>query len=187
VGKLIADTLLVQKRRPLGSLPKFYGSGIYALYYRGSFDVYQPIVGTETPIYLGKADPAQQQATTPTAQGTRLWGRLKDHRRSIDAALNLSLEDFECRFLVVKSAWQGTAEIYLIQHFMPVWNNEVGICYGFGKHGDDPKTRSNTRSPWDTLHPGRLWATKTGNVSYHLSDEQIEAQIAEHYQKYPPL
>ena len=79
VCRLIADTLLVQPRHPLESLPKFYGSGIYALYYKGPFDAYQPIVNTETPIYIGKADPAKHQATIPTEQGTRLWGRLKDH------------------------------------------------------------------------------------------------------------
>jgi hypothetical protein len=95
VGQLIADTLLVQPRHPVASLPKFYGSGIYALYYKGPFDAYRPIVKTETPIYIGKADPAQQQATTPTEQGTRLWGRLKDHRRSVEAARNLSLD--HCR------------------------------------------------------------------------------------------
>lgn len=186
VGKLIADTLLVQDRHPLESIPKFYGSGIYAIYYKGPFVAYQPIVGTETPIYIGKADPADPQATIPTEQGTRLWGRLNDHRRSIEAAQNLNVDEIECRFLVVKSAWQGTAEIYLIQRFLPVWNNELGICCGFGKHGDDPGTRSNTRSPWDTLHPGRAWATKSGNIPYHLSVEQIKAQIAEHYQKHPP-
>lgn len=186
VGKLIADTLLVQVRNPLRFIPKFYGSGIYSIYYKGHFDAYQPTVGTETPIYIGKADPADPQAITPIEQGTRLSGRLNDHRRSIKAAQNLSLDDFECRYVVVRSAWQGTAEIYLIQRFLPIWNNEVGICYGFGKHGDDPGTRSNTRSPWDTLHPGRVWATKSGNVPYHLSEEQIKAQIAEHYQIHPP-
>lgn len=186
VGKLIAETMLVQERHALGSIPKFYGSGIYAIYYKGPFDAYQPIIDTETPIYVGKADPANPQAMTPIEQGIRLWGRLNDHRKSIGAVNNLSMDDFECRFLVVKSAWQGTAEIYLIQRFMPVWNNEAGICYGFGKHGDDPGTRSNTRSPWDTLHPGRLWASKPGNVPYPLSVEQIKARIAEHYRKYLP-
>lgn len=187
VGRLIADTLLVQERHELGDIPKFYGSGIYALYYNGSFNAYQPIAKTETPIYLGKADPAESRAATPTEQGTRLWNRLNDHQRSIKPTDNLDVSDFECRFLVVRSAWQGTAEIYLIRRFMPIWNNEMKICYGFGKHGDDPGTRANTRSPWDTLHPGRKWALKPGNVPYHLTVKQIETQIAEHYKTHPPV
>ncbi|HZK66213.1 MAG TPA: DNA cytosine methyltransferase [Chloroflexota bacterium] len=67
-----------------------------------------------------------------------------------------------------------------------VWNNETKICYGFGKHGDDPLTRSNTRSPWDTLHPGRKWASTEGNKPYHLSPEEIAASITEHLRKNPP-
>ena len=180
VGQLIADTLLVQPRHPLESLPKFYGSGIYALYYKGPFDAYQPIVNTETPIYIGKADPAKHQATIPIEQGTRLWGRLKDHRRSVEAARTLSLDHFECRLLVVKSAWQRTAEIYLVRRFMPVWNNEVLICTVSGNTGTTRK---------HAAIPGRLgaWATKAGDVPHGLSVEQIKAQIAEHYEKYPPV
>lgn len=33
VGKLIAETLLVQDRHSLESTPKFHGSGVYAIYY----------------------------------------------------------------------------------------------------------------------------------------------------------
>lgn len=186
VGRLIADTLLAQERHPLAALPKFYGSGVYAIYYRGPFDAYAPIANADTPIYVGKADPADANAQTPTEQGIRLWNRLKDHRKSI-IATELAIDDFECRYLVVRSAWQGTAESYLIQRFMPVWNNEARVCYGFGKHGDDPETRSNTRSPWDTLHPGRPWATGSKNVPYHLSPEGIKAEITEHFKKHPAI
>jgi len=183
VGRLIADTLLVQDRHALNNVSRFYGSGIYAIYYSGKFPAYKPVSGSDTPLYVGKADPATSTAMTPVEQGQRLWSRLNDHRKSLQAATNLELEDFDCRYLVVKSAWQGTAETYLIDRFLPVWNNEVGICYGFGKHGDDPATRANTRSPWDTLHPGRTWATKEGNLPYKLTPKQIQAQILEHYKK----
>lgn len=43
--------------------------------------------------------------------------------------------------LVVQTGWQDSAENYLIELFEPIWNSEVNICFGFGKHGDDPKTR----------------------------------------------
>lgn len=180
IGKLIAETLLVQPRHELSQVSKFYGSGVYAIYYTGAFPAYDLITGTDKPIYVGKADPATSDAVSPSSQGITLWRRLQDHRKTISAAkTTLNIEDFECRFLVVKSAWQGTAESYLIDWFKPVWNNEVGICYGFGKHGDSAKTRSNTRSPWDTIHPGRKWAGK-GNKPNPLSSAQIAEMIVAH-------
>jgi hypothetical protein len=183
IGKLIADTLLVQPRHKLSEVSKFYGSGVYAIYYTGAFHAYDLITGTDKPIYVGKADPATSDAVSPSSQGIRLWRRLQDHRKTISAAtMTLDIRDFDCRFLVVKSAWQGTAETYLIDRFKPVWNNEVGICYGFGKHGDAAKTRSNTRSPWDTLHPGRRWAGK-GNKPNPLSAAKIAEKIVAHLKK----
>jgi len=152
VGQLIADTLLVQPRIALADVAaeKFYGSGVYAIYYKGDFDAYQPARGTETPLYIGKVDPKTPGAETVEEQGTKLYDRLRaDHARSVNDAENLDINDFECRYLVVKSAWQNTTETYLIARFKPIWNNEVGICYGIGKHGDSAKTRSNKRSPWE--------------------------------------
>lgn len=112
IGRLIAETLLTQGRHDLGSLPRFYGSGVFALYYTGDFPAYAPIRGADTPIYIGKADPALRGARTVVEQGSRLSRRLADHAKSIRAAQNLHLGDFECRYVVVKSAWQSTAEMY---------------------------------------------------------------------------
>lgn len=186
VGRLIAQTLLQQPRVNLTALRSFYGSGVYALYYRGNFPAYAPARGTETPLYVGKADPADTNAANPQQQGRTLSLRLGDHLKSITAAENLQADEFDARYLVVKSAWQGTAELYLIEHFKPIWNSEVKICYGFGKHGDSPLTRKNTRSPWDTLHPGRHWAGE-GNISYPLTSEQITEAVLKHYAANPPL
>jgi len=183
IGKLIAETLLIQPRHKLSELDQFYGSGVYAIYYRGRFPTYRLIAGTERPIYVGKADPASPNAISPSQQGTRLWGRLQDHRKTISSAITtLKVADFDCRFLVVTSAWQSTAETYLIDGFKPVWNSEVGICYGFGKHGDAATTRLNTRSPWDTLHPGRRWAGE-GNKPNPLSAAEISRKIIAHFKK----
>jgi len=186
VGRLIGETLIEQNRAPLDGLPKFYGSGVYSLYYNGKFKAYVPASGSDTPLYVGKADPAFSDARSPVEQGVKLWVRLGEHAKSIRSATNLDIADFECRYLVVKSAWQGTAEMYLINHFKPVWNNEVGICYGIGKHGDAAETRTNTRSPWDTVHPGRPWATKEGNRPNPLTAEQIIESILTHYKENPP-
>lgn len=186
VGRLIGETLIEQNRAPLDGLPKFYGSGVYSLYYNGQFPAYVPASGTDTPLYVGKADPAFSDARSPVEQGVKLWGRLGEHAKSIRSATNLDIAEFECRYLVVKSAWQGTAELYLINLFKPVWNNEVGICYGIGKHGDAAETRTNTRSPWDTIHPGRGWATREGNRPNPLTAEQIIEAILTHYTENPP-
>lgn len=180
IGRLIARTLLEQQRTALGKLEKFYGSGVYAVYYCGKFDAYSSISKTEIPIYVGKVDPKVPGAQTPEEQGIKLYDRLvKDHAKNIEKAQNLDLADFECRFLVVKSAWQNTAESYLIDWFKPVWNNEIKICYGFGKHGDKKETRDNTKSPWDTIHPGRSWAAD--HKPYSLSAAEIIQQIQNHY------
>ncbi len=189
IGQLIADTLLVQPRVPLAQVAsqKFYGSGVYAIYYKGDFDAYIPASGTETPLYVGKVDPKRPGAETVEQQGTKLYDRLHtDHARSLRAVENLNIDDFECRYLVVKSAWQNTAETYLINRFRPVWNSEVRICYGIGKHGDQASTRSNKRSPWDTLHPGRSWAWADGNVDNEKTPEQIKEEIRDHFREHPP-
>lgn len=187
IGELIGRTLLLQQAQPLSAVGKFYGSGVYAIYYRGGFPAYRPVSGTENPIYVGKADPATLNAITVQQQGNGLSTRLLDHKRSIGAVANIKLEDFDCRYLVVKSAWQETAENYLIALFKPIWNNELRICFGFGKHGDAAKTRANRRSPWDTLHPGRKWALGGANVPNEKSVDQILREIADHFAKYPPV
>ncbi|MFZ4695986.1 MAG: Eco29kI family restriction endonuclease [Verrucomicrobiia bacterium] len=189
IGELIARTLLIQPKRPLSGTGerRFYGSGVYAIYYRGDFHCYAPISGTENPIYVGKADPRSMHARTVEEQGTGLWTRLNDHKRSIGTAENLRLEDFDCRYLVVKSAWEETAENHLITYFKPVWNNEMEVCYGFGKHGDSGETRRNQRSPWDTLHSGRSWASAEKNVPNARSSREIAADIAKHFERHPPV
>ena len=186
IGRLIAETLLVQPRHQLTAVPRFWGSGVYALYYKGGFATYRPATDTETPLYVGKADLQTHGAISPVEQGDKLWSRLNDHKRSILKAENLDINDLECRYLVVKSAWQGTAQTYLIRWFAPVWNDEVGVCHGIGKHGDAAATRSNTRSPWDTLHPGRAWAWAEGNKPNPLSAAQIAERISAHYTAHPP-
>ena len=186
VGRLIAQRLLEQDRVPFSSLSKFYGSGVYAIYYCGDFLAYEPVRGSETPLYVGKVDPEIPTANSPRDQGTRLWTRLNDHLNSIEKARNLDTADFTCRHLVVKSAWQNMAETYLIDLFKPVWNKESRVCFGIGKHGDLPRKRSNTRSPWDTLHPGRDWAWREGNVANPKTKARILADIAKHFENNPP-
>jgi hypothetical protein len=187
-GRIVGITLVAQPRKLLANIERFYGSGIYALYYNGNFPAYAKLAKREHPIYVGKADPADPASKTAIEQGDRLARRLNDHRNNIaKAGTTLRLEDFEYRALVVQTGWQGSAEDYLIHLFKPIWNSQVGICYGFGKHGDDPKTRANLRSPWDTLHPGRDWAHRDPKMKNAVAPERIIEKIAHHLTKYPPL
>ena len=184
VGRFVALAMVAQDRHPLAAIPKFYGSGVYAIYYNGTFPAYQTISGTETPIYVGQAAPAVSNARTPTDQGAKLSGRLSDHRKNIGkAATTLDLADFEFRSLVVQSGWETAAEDYLIHLFRPIWNSETNILYGLGKHGDSAITRANKRSPWDTLHPGRVWAAASAEDAKSVA--QIHAELAQHFAGHP--
>ncbi len=188
VGRVVGIALIAQPRKPLAALERFYGSGVYAIYYNGDFPAYAGISRKEHPIYVGKADPADPASKTAIDQGDRLSNRLNDHRKNVaKAASTLRSEDFEYRALVVQTGWQASAEDYLIHLFKPIWNNEVGICYGFGKHGDDPTTRANLRSPWDTLHPGREWAHRDPNMKDARPAKRIIQDIVEHLAHHPPL
>jgi hypothetical protein len=126
MGMLIADRLLKRERLPLDGLRQFYGSGVYAIYYEGDFPAYRPIRGTDTPIYVGKVDPADRYANTPVRQEQRLWRRLSnEHARAVQSAEIFDVADFTCRYLAVVSAWHTTAETHLMNAFNPVWNEKV--------------------------------------------------------------
>jgi Eco29kI restriction endonuclease len=184
VGRFISLALVAQARHALADIPRFYGSGVYAIYYRGKFPLYAALSGTETPIYVGQAAPTVNNARTPIEQGPRLCGRLSDHKKNIAKATStLAIEDFEFRALVVQSGWETAAEDYLIHLFRPIWNSETNILYGLGKHGDDADTRANKRSPWDTLHPGRIWAAKSKEDA--KSADMVQAELATHFAAYP--
>lgn len=198
-GLVAAVGLVNQEPEPLNDIVKTYGSGVYALYYTGDNQLYAPLVGSATPIYVGKTK-------TPTSaelveQGVALTDRLTKHFNSITAGRGLSPDDFYYRRLVISPGWEPVTESALINLFRPVWNKRsaskdpvtgraVRYVHGFGKNGDDADTRSNGRSPWDTIHPGRHWAndkdpaTPTKN---QMEPAQIKRLIAEHFANNPPI
>lgn len=182
-GRVVALTLVAQTKHPLAKIPEFYGAGVYAIYYRGDFAPYAGLKERDHPIYVGKADPDNPSAKDAVSQGTKLSARLNEHARSIRKAVTtLDINDFECRFLIVQTGFQKSAEDYLINFFKPIWNSETKICFGLGKHGDSSETRVNKRSPWDTMHPGREWADATAEnqKSRETIIEQINTHLATH-------
>jgi hypothetical protein len=188
---MVQDELLLEKIDDF----RFYGSGVYAIYYKGNFGAYKPVSGTATPIYVGKADPPKS-AKSPKEQGDKLWSRIREHLGSIREVEtycnanaikgNLKVANFTFRYLVTVSGWQPAAEAYLISLFSPIWNKETKVVQGIGKHGDASDTRANERSRWDTLHPGRDWATHEGNKPNRLSSEQIKELVLNHFKQFPP-
>jgi hypothetical protein len=194
-GRLVALALIAQERVPMARIARTYGSGVYAIYYRGEHPAYAAVSRTETPVYVGKADPKSANARTSREQGPQLYGRLADHRRMIKTVgtfaieknlpYPLRVEDFDCRKLVCATNAQLVAERHLISTFRPVWNNEVGICWGISKHGDSASTRKNKRSPWDVIHPGRPWAMD-GVLEDKMSAADITRMVSEHLALNPP-
>ena len=64
-GRLVALALVAQERVPLNRVARTYGSGCYAIYYSGDHPAYSLVSGTETPVYVGKADPQRADLTQP--------------------------------------------------------------------------------------------------------------------------
>lgn len=196
VGRMVSLALLAQPLVRLTDIRSSYGSGVYAIYYSGDHPLYAGISGSETPIYVGKADPANDDASTTREQGARLTARLLEHAGTIATAAGyfdqlpdglspIRLEDFRSRRLVCATNAQLVAEKHLIRTFWPVWNAETKACWGMSKHGDAASTRANKRSPWDVVHPGRQWALDE-RLKDSLSPDEIAARIAATLERVPP-
>ncbi|MBF6194154.1 Eco29kI family restriction endonuclease [Nocardia beijingensis] len=168
---------------PLGELSSFFGAGVYEIYYRGPFGAYERLSARneETwawPIYVGKAVPAGGRRGLEALDhdnSTALFKRIREHAASIRAAENLDISDFAVRWLVVQDIWIALGESALIRRYTPVWNS---LLDGFGNH-DPGKGRINgVRSRWDTLHPGRPFASKYPERAETATD--IEQDIVEY-------
>ena len=157
LGRSAARALMEYPAEVLPPENSFNGAGVYTLHYQGMFPLYSDIA-EDSPIYVGKADPpgrrqGQGRGATTT---TTLYRRLLQHADSISAADNLDLPDFCCRWLVLDPVWIGLTEQILVAEYQPLWNVLVD---GFGNHDPGSGRRNQRRSQWDTLHPGREWAS----------------------------
>jgi hypothetical protein len=165
LGVSIADAIFKKDVFSLRSLPSFNGAGIYAIYYKGDFPLYKKISEKNRkdfvqPIYAGKAIPEGGRKGgfgLDAPIGEYLCKRLNEHKKSIEAAENLNIDDFYCRFLVVDDIWIPLGESLLIERTKPLWNVVVD---GFGNHDPGSGRYNQQVSSWDTIHPGRQWAKK---------------------------
>ena len=161
LGKSVVEALLETTAVGLEDVSAFAGAGIYAIYYHGLFEPYQPIATNDaSPIYVGKAVPSGSRkgaSLTTSSTGKWLFSRISEHRDSINAAQNLAVSDFIVRYLVVDDIWIPLGESLLISTFNPVWNQLID---GFGNHDPGAGRYNGLRPLWDVLHPGRPWADK---------------------------
>lgn len=161
----LAETIAIAiNRAPVQPLPptRFRANGLYFLYYTGPFEAYAALVKLNAgrydwPIYIGKGMPSgiRKGAGDGSGNGVRKGGiqaRLGAHQRSIEAAENLKLADFRCRWLAMDEAFIHLGEILLIAKFRPVWNAALD---GFGINPVGGPRTAGKRSAWDTVHPGR--------------------------------
>jgi hypothetical protein len=165
LGVSVMTAMLAQPVIQMSALRAFDGAGIYAIYYTGSFPSYVPLAQRnlggrfEQPIYVGKAIPAggRKGGRRRGEVGAPLFHRLRQHQKSLQDATNLDVADFWCRYLVVEDIWIPLGESLLIERFQPLWNV---VVEGFGNH-DPGKGRHRGECPhWDTIHPGRPWASQ---------------------------
>jgi hypothetical protein len=178
LAESVVRALLAKSPSPLGSVERFIGPGLYAIYYTGDLPLYASIADKnadgkfDQPIYCGKAIPKggrKGRLITGRAldAGPVLWERLKEHADSIRtveafkteplSAYPLRISDFYCRYLTVDDVWIPLAESLLISTYTPIWNRYLD---GFGNHDPGIGRYNGKRPPWDVVHPGRAWAFK---------------------------
>ena len=93
-------------------------------------------------------------------KNNKLYERLLQHSKSIQAVKNLETKDFVCRFMIFEGASEAMiapVEAALIAKYRPLWNSVID---GFGNHNPGSKRFSGMVTQWDILHPGRKWAEK---------------------------
>ncbi|MBA4087286.1 MAG: restriction endonuclease [Novosphingobium sp.] len=161
IARSIEAELLTRDPIPLGDFAGILGAGVYAIYYTGTHVAYFPVSTKNSnglfsqPIYIGKAIPKGGRKgglTADASKGRALADRLGQHATSVDQVDDLNLCDFWVRHLVVDDIWIPLGENMLIETFQPVWNRAID---GFGNKDPGNRRKTQFKSPWDVLHPGR--------------------------------
>lgn len=183
----------MERRAPetLEEIVSFPGSGVYFLYYVGSAFPYAEMGEFNAthncvlPIYVGRAkDNGAREGTSPFDPVTKplLFERLNEHRNNIlrtqatrDTAYPISVSDFRCRYLVSMPLWVPLAEAMAIRGYRPLWNSKL---QGFGIHDPGGGRATQKRSEWDTLHPGRAFASRRPPNAISAADLADRAQAA---------
>ena len=188
--EIIKDTIRFFNGTPVHKLPppvRFHGTGVYAIYYTGKSEYYKQLyeqnrLEFSQPIYVGKAVPSGWRQAKDSKVGSlsyELFGRLKEHGKSVTQVNNLEQEDFSCRFMILEDSANhliGTVEAALIRHYKPIWNTRID---GFGNHDPGSGRYNQAKSEWDIIHVGRPWADKCLGTSSTV--EKVEKKIKEYF------
>lgn len=116
LGRSVEMALLSRPLTRLNAVPPFWGTGIYAIYFRGSVHhrIYGRLAESASPIYVGRAVPrGSRKGLVEPEEGRRsraLWSRLDHHRASIEQIESLNIDDFACRWLVADMLFVPMAE-----------------------------------------------------------------------------
>lgn len=168
-ASVVAEAVSFLARTPVLRLPPqeaFTGCGVYALYYRGRSRLYAAISQKNRtrcvqPIYVGKAvPPGWRAARAGEEEQETLYGRLREHTRSIEQGRGLQPTGFRCRFVILRHREADLIvpiEAELIRRHKPLWNQHID---GFGNHDPGSGRYDQAHSEWDVLHPGRPWVKK---------------------------
>lgn len=177
---------------PLMDFPvseSFHGTGVYGIYYKGSYPLYQKYTEINTPtyrlpIYIGKAVPPGWRVgrTTQSIEATTaLFRRLKEHESNIRSCSDLNIRDFKYRFTILNDEEAdliSTLESTLIRKHQPLWNN---IVDGFGNHTPGEGRFDQACSEWDVLHPGRAWAARCRGEKPDINN--VKREIADYFSR----
>ncbi|MFE6859012.1 Eco29kI family restriction endonuclease [Nocardia sp. NPDC057668] len=176
------------ERQPLVSMakeiPNFEGSGLYAIYYRGSsVALYQPLSVLQIPVYAGQGRSSNSATGKKKKTPFAVRNRLKMHRKSMLGG-GLPVDEFRFRALLMPDVHADLGENGLRVGYQPVWND---VLNGFGSNEQGSATRTSARTKWDTLHSGR---SRTDGGVVHKSDDLAEAvtrRIAQQTSEYAQL
>ncbi|MFF2566726.1 Eco29kI family restriction endonuclease [Streptomyces sp. NPDC058084] len=165
-------------------IPKFEGSGLYAIYYRGtSIQFYAPLRDYEIPVYVGQSVSNNSATGKVVKASAPLHGRMVKHRVSVSDA-GLPLDEFYFRALRTPDIHANLGEKGLISGYQPVWNS---ILRGFGSNEQGGATRQSAKSMWDTVHDGRKRTYGSEPHDREALVKKIEAHIQERIAAYEQL
>jgi hypothetical protein len=168
-------------------IPGFPGCGVYALYYLGAYSAYRSLaetnrIGCTAPIYVGKAvPPGRRKGRGGSLEARALYARLREHARSIEQGAGLGVDDFRCRFVILRGSAIDLVvpvESELIRRHRPLWNTVVD---GFGNHDPGSGRYDQAPSEWDALHRGRPWVHRLTGDAPDVAGilEKVKQRLAE--------
>jgi hypothetical protein len=190
-AELIKDAVRFFNGTPVQDIPlptRFFGCGVYALYYIGVHPLYERLsainrLSYDVPIYVGKAVPhgwrRGRVSDSTLNQTSELHSRIMEHTQNVFLGDGLSVNEFACRFVIFEeggSAMISTVEAALIKLFRPLWNTVVD---GFGNHTPGAGRFEQAKSDWDVLHFGRPFADRCSGIP--KSVDTIHKNIDRHF------